>query len=106
MGNWFGKDKGVQPVDDEGLGKTTRSSSGVKIKVRMTTRQFKELVAQVDKSKPSHNSELGRLILQQCLEGKFSSPVVNVDAGRNFRLSETKRSGCRLSTIYEGKKYS
>ncbi|PON75513.1 hypothetical protein PanWU01x14_041380 [Parasponia andersonii] len=101
MGNWFGKDKGVHPLDDERQRTTTTSTRSVKIKVRMTARQFKELVAQVDMNKRSnYNSELGRLILKQCLDGKYNSPVV---AAGGCRLSKTT-SGCRLSIICEEKK--
>ena len=101
MGNWLGRDKGVHTLDDEGQRKTTSTSGSVKIKVRMTARQFKELVAQVDISKHSNNSELGRLILQHSLNGEFSSQVV---AAGGCQFSKTTR-GCRLSTISEEKKY-
>ncbi|EXB83813.1 hypothetical protein L484_023418 [Morus notabilis] len=107
MGNWSGKilSKEVHPLDDDGQRRTTtittRSSSSVRIKARMTVKQLKDLAAQVDMSKDTNNSELGRLILQQCLEGKLSASSPVVVAGRRSQLSKTPRDRSILSTIHE-----
>lgn len=51
-----------------------QSSNSLRIKVRMTTRRLKELMAQTDLSKG--NSELGRMIMQECLESRLCAYVV------------------------------
>ena len=92
----------VHPIEDEETSiKTTRGGCRtVRIKVRMSAGQLKELAGRVDLSKGGYNSELGRLILQECLLGKFSAaPVV---AAHNFELSKgSMRVGRSLSTICE-----
>jgi hypothetical protein len=64
MGNLFGRKKTVHPLESES------SSCSLRIKVRMTKQQLRELM---DLSKG--NSELGRLILQECLEGRLNARV-------------------------------
>ncbi|XP_021692432.2 uncharacterized protein LOC110673607 [Hevea brasiliensis] len=80
MGNCIGRKRAVQPLnhrqeeEDVKIIHGSTSSNKLRIKVRMTTRQLKELAAQVDLSKG--NSELGRMILQQCLDGRLRACVV------------------------------
>ncbi|KAE7999293.1 hypothetical protein FH972_003740 [Carpinus fangiana] len=64
MGNWFGRKKVVHPLPQE------YSPSCLRVKVRMTKTQLRELM---DLSKG--DSELGRLILQECMEGRLSARV-------------------------------
>ncbi|KAK9910094.1 hypothetical protein M0R45_034069 [Rubus argutus] len=101
MGNWVGKDKGVvHPIDEyEGQDRTQSPNSLMRIKVRMTKRQLKEMMAQVDKSKLGHRirEELGCLILQECLQGRLSAWVV---AESDHEVSKYER-GWMLSTISE-----
>ncbi|XP_061992973.1 uncharacterized protein LOC133710850 [Rosa rugosa] len=83
MGNWVGKERAVHPdpVDeDEGL-HGVGSKSLMRIKVRMTKRELKELMAQVDMTNGGDNSEkLGGLILKEFLEGRLCARVVAVAA--------------------------
>ncbi|KDP28420.1 hypothetical protein JCGZ_14191 [Jatropha curcas] len=67
----------------------TISSTNLRMKVRMTKTQFLELA---DSSK--NNSELGRMILQECLEGRLRSRIL-VDQGLKFQCANS------LSTIKE-----
>ncbi|KAA8520797.1 hypothetical protein F0562_014931 [Nyssa sinensis] len=83
MGNWFGKKQvvAVHPWNhDEVLKKPPSScTSTVRIKVRMTARELKELMAQVDrdwKSKGDSKELLGRSILQECFKGRWHVRVV------------------------------
>ncbi|KAF8412062.1 hypothetical protein HHK36_000015 [Tetracentron sinense] len=50
--------------------------SALRIKVRMTTRELKELMAQADPSKGGE-SEIGRLILQECLKGECDARIIS-----------------------------
>ncbi|KAG6784920.1 hypothetical protein POTOM_010633 [Populus tomentosa] len=85
MGNWFArKYLEVHPVDQDGedivkSSLVTPSSSSLRIKVRMTTTQLEELMALADLSQGS--SDLGRVILQECLDGRFRARVVVGDEG-------------------------
>lgn len=101
MGNWIGKDKGVvHPIDEnEGEDRTPSPNSLMRVKVRMTKRQLKEMMAQVDKSKLGHRNpeELGCVILQECLQGRLSARVV---AESDHEVSKYER-GWMLSTISE-----
>ncbi|GMN42806.1 hypothetical protein TIFTF001_012014 [Ficus carica] len=111
MGNRFGKiimnKAGVHPLDDDVKAATitTRSTictTSVRIKVRMTAKQLKDLAAQVDMSKDTSNSELGSLILQHFLEGKLISDSFPVcAAGHGCRILKTPRGRTILSTIHE-----
>lgn len=69
MGNaWFGKkrsSKGVVHPVDQGV---------MRIKVRMSRSQLNDLIGKVDMTKG--NSELGRLIVQECSKGKLHARVV------------------------------
>ncbi|ONI23590.1 hypothetical protein PRUPE_2G197000 [Prunus persica] len=99
MGNWVGRYKGVHPTEDQARHRTSSSSSSnsLRIKVRMTAKQFKELMAEVDATKiPNSNSELGRLILRECLEGRSCARVVA--AAENH---EQHARGWKLSTIHD-----
>ncbi|KAJ4847465.1 hypothetical protein Tsubulata_019170 [Turnera subulata] len=69
----------VQPLEHDWYEGKSRlispSPTKTRIKVRMTASRLKELMGQVDLGKG--NSEvLGRMILQDCLEGKFGARVV------------------------------
>ena len=85
MGNWFSrKYLAVHPMDQDGedivkSSLITPSSSSLRIKVRMTTTQLEELMALADLSEGS--SDLGRVILQECLDGRFRARVVVGDEG-------------------------
>nr|KYP71991.1 hypothetical protein KK1_011276 [Cajanus cajan] len=68
MGNvWFGKKRNTKAVVHPAV-------QGVTIKVRMTTAQLQDLTEKVDMS--NGNSELGRLIVQECSKGKLHARVV------------------------------
>lgn len=69
MGNSFGRKKGVHPVD-QADGKRVPSSY-LRIRVRMSKRQLKEMMDQVDLSQG--NSDLGGLIMKECLEGRLNA---------------------------------
>ncbi|KAJ1414759.1 hypothetical protein SESBI_18705 [Sesbania bispinosa] len=69
MGNWFGKERSSR---DRGR------DEGVTIKVRMTKGQLKDLVGKVDVS--NGNSELGRLIVQECSKGRLHARVAAADS--------------------------
>ena len=72
MGNFFGRKKGVHPVDQaDGI---RVPSSYLRIRVRMSKRKLKEMMAQVDLTQG--NSDLGGLIMQECLEGRLNARAV------------------------------
>ncbi|XVF22291.1 hypothetical protein REPUB_Repub12eG0160400 [Reevesia pubescens] len=108
MGNWFGRSNLIlKPFEnDTGMMKSREEnerrksldapSSPMRIKVRMTKRQLEELKAQADTSKGS--SELGRLIVKECSEGRLSPPVI-VGQGHVLEYSRSRRLS--LSTIDE-----
>ena len=73
----------------------TPSSSSLRIKVRMTKTQLKELMRQADSSQG--NSELGSLILQECLDGRFRARVVvGEDEGLVSSGSEYAKNLCTI----------
>ncbi|KAL3572186.1 hypothetical protein D5086_026090 [Populus alba] len=79
MGNWFARIyQAVLSVDQDSedvkSNLITLSSSSLRIKVRMTTTQLKELMTRAGSS--PGNSELGSMILQECLDGRFRARVV------------------------------
>ncbi|KAJ4847464.1 hypothetical protein Tsubulata_019168 [Turnera subulata] len=81
MGNCLGGKSLVQPLDHEyGFeGKsllTSRSSRTTRIKIRMRASRLEELMAEVDLNK-GNSEDLGRMILQESLEGKFGAHVVS-----------------------------
>lgn len=83
MGNWLGKKAQVHP--------RAQPSRGVRVKVRMTRTQLRELTSRADRSEGS--TELGLLILRECFEGRLPAPViVPGDGGKLER---------QLSTIIE-----
>ncbi|XP_024197720.1 uncharacterized protein LOC112200945 [Rosa chinensis] len=103
MGNWVGKERGVHPVDeDEGL-HGVGSNSLMRIKLRMTKRELKELMAQVDMTNGGDKSEeLGGLILKECLEGRLCARVVAVAADEDSDPKVSKYvKGWILSTSSE-----
>lgn len=61
MGNSLWTSQVGHPID--------QPTSSLRIKVRMTEGQLKELMAKVDKSKLG-DLDIGRLILQECFEGR------------------------------------
>ena len=75
MGNIFGmmKQQAVHP-----WGKIPAASGGgVRMRVRMTTAELKELMAAVDLSEGS--SDLGRLILRELSKGRYQARVLACD---------------------------
>ncbi|XP_021280889.1 uncharacterized protein LOC110414148 [Herrania umbratica] len=108
MGNCVGRSNlTVKPLDsDIGMMKSREEdgrrrsfdapSSPMRIKVRMTKRQLEELKARAVTRKGT--SELGRLIVKECFEGRLSPRVVvgQVHISENSRLRRLS-----LSTIDE-----
>ncbi|CAN1157053.1 hypothetical protein LINPERPRIM_LOCUS27721 [Linum perenne] len=103
MGNRHGRSAAVQPLNHQGghhgeeaairellspapTSIDSNTPSGVRIRVGMTIGQLNELMGQIPSSKlrgrPSGNecssSELGRLILRECLKGRFRARVIGV----------------------------
>ncbi|TQD94816.1 hypothetical protein C1H46_019572 [Malus baccata] len=101
MGNWIGRGKGLPSAEDPGLTSHRTSSNSLRVKVRMTTRQLKELMAQVDMNNSGRNfEELGLVILQECLEGRLVAAVdINHDDDQVLTYG---RGNWMLSTICEG----
>ncbi|XWS35950.1 hypothetical protein CRYUN_Cryun20dG0040700 [Craigia yunnanensis] len=109
MGNWFGRSnlmvkslendigmKKIREEDDKRRRSFDAPGSTMRIKVRMTKRQLEELRAQADTSKG--NSELGRLIVKECLEGRLSPRVI---VGQDHVLENSRSRRLSLSTIDE-----
>lgn len=104
MGNFAGKDKGVvHPVDENGADRTPSPNRLLRVKVRMTKRQLKELMAQVDKNKLGHRNseELGSVILQECLKGRLSARVVAAASESDHNKGSKYERAWVLSTISE-----
>ncbi|KAM1406220.1 hypothetical protein ACFXTH_000908 [Malus domestica] len=101
MGNWIGRCNGLYSADDQGLTSHRTSSNCLRVKVRMTNRQLKELMAKVDMNNKGRNFEgLGLVILQECLEGRL---VASVDINHDdHEVLKNGRGNWMLSTIYEG----
>ncbi|KAL4379703.1 hypothetical protein GQ457_02G001500 [Hibiscus cannabinus] len=104
MGNCFGRSKTtVRPLEnDVEITKIRKSldsaSSPTRIKVCMTRTQLEELKARAADARKG-NSGLGRLIVEECLEGRLSPRIV---VGETNRVSENSRSRrLSLSTIDE-----
>ncbi|GFY90175.1 hypothetical protein Acr_07g0003720 [Actinidia rufa] len=101
MGNWLGKKQVVHPLGHEplrnGWSGGSRSNSSVRIKVRMSARELKEWMAQVDPSKLADSEQLGGLILQECSRGRWVPRVV---VGQN-RVTESTKGPRYLGTIRE-----
>ncbi|KAK4848783.1 hypothetical protein QYF36_017277 [Acer negundo] len=84
MGNWLGRNRVVHPLlldhddDHDQLARLEQPSTSLWVKVRVRASQLKELTAKADSNSNSsqENSELGRLILQECLEGRLTARVV------------------------------
>ncbi|XVF80301.1 hypothetical protein PTKIN_Ptkin15bG0060000 [Pterospermum kingtungense] len=109
MGNWFGRsslmvkplEKDIRmmkkiPEEDERGKSIDATSSPTRIRVRMTKRQLEELRIQADTTEG--NSELGRLIVKECLEGRLSPRVV---VGQDHVLENSRSRPLSLSTIDE-----
>ncbi|CAL5195077.1 unnamed protein product [Lathyrus oleraceus] len=64
----------------------------VTIKVRMTKRQLKGLMEKVDTSNDVDDTELGRLIVQECSKGKLHARVVVAANGDKFSRGQGLRS--------------
>uniref|UniRef100_A0A9I9DQX1 Uncharacterized protein n=1 Tax=Cucumis melo TaxID=3656 RepID=A0A9I9DQX1_CUCME len=72
MGNLVGKRKLVHPIEGyEGL---RSSSRPLRIKVVMTRKQLKKLMAMADDLTINH--DLGTLIFQECCQGKLDTRVL------------------------------
>ncbi|KAL5863242.1 hypothetical protein ACOSQ3_000756 [Xanthoceras sorbifolium] len=78
MGNLLGRKQVVHPLlnhdDHDELASLDHPSDSLWVKVRLTASQLQELTAKADSSQD--NSDLGRLILQECLEGRLAARVV------------------------------
>ncbi|KAK8718246.1 hypothetical protein V6N13_045487 [Hibiscus sabdariffa] len=104
MGNCFGRSKmTVRPLEnDVEIIRSRKSldfaSSPTRIKVCMTKTQLEELKARVADTKKG-NSELGRLIVKECLEGRLSPRIVVGETNRVLENSRSRRLS--LSTINE-----
>ncbi|CAI8615794.1 unnamed protein product [Vicia faba] len=100
MGNaCFGKsthNKGVvHPI-------AVHRDQGVTIKVRMTKRQLKGLIEKVDMSNDMEDdTELGRLIVQECSKGKLRARVVTAAKGENDHSYKFSRGQQGLRPIQE-----
>ncbi|EEF47052.1 conserved hypothetical protein [Ricinus communis] len=68
MGNCLGRKQVVHPLEH------STSDYKLRIKVRMSARQLKEFMSRVDLRKG--DSELGRVVLQECLDGRLTARVV------------------------------
>ncbi|PSS26244.1 NAD(P)H-hydrate epimerase [Actinidia chinensis var. chinensis] len=101
MGNCLIKKQGVHPLGHEqlrnGWRSRSRSNSSIRIKVRMSARELKEWMAQVDPSKLADSEQLGGLILQECYRGRWVPRVV---VGKN-RVTEYTKGPRYLGTIRE-----
>ncbi|XP_022759614.1 uncharacterized protein LOC111305989 [Durio zibethinus] len=109
MGNWFGRstlmvkrlENAIEMMknredQDERRKSFDAPSSPMRIKVRMTKRQLQELKAHADMSEG--NSDLGRLIVKECLEGRLSPHVV---VGQSHVSEDSTLKRLSLSTIDE-----
>lgn len=90
MGNLFAKKKVVEQGNPE-----LEQPCKLRIKVKMTASQLKELMAKADISKD--NSELCRLIMQECAEGRLTATTVN--SGQGPVQDDAKKT--KLDTISE-----
>ncbi|KAJ6320144.1 hypothetical protein OIU78_015517 [Salix suchowensis] len=89
------------PTTVAGLVKATSlppSSSSLRIKVRMTRTQLKELMRQAGSS--HGNSELGSMILRESLDGRFRARVVVGDDDEGL-VSSGSEYGKNLCAIKE-----
>ncbi|OMP08690.1 hypothetical protein COLO4_06207 [Corchorus olitorius] len=112
MGNWFGRSNlmAKAPKEKDGIlmancgeeDERRRSldaapSSPIQIKVRMSKKQLEELMAKAGTSQGS--SEVARLIVKECAQGKLSPRVV---LGKDHHVLDSSKSRrLSLSTIYE-----
>ncbi|KAJ7963426.1 hypothetical protein O6P43_018527 [Quillaja saponaria] len=74
--NLFGSKKVNVHDDPDGDRATSSTSSTLRYKMKMSSRQLKELMAKVDMSKG--NSELCRLIIKECWEGNYLSAQISI----------------------------
>ncbi|KAG5231522.1 hypothetical protein OIU76_005622 [Salix suchowensis] len=102
-GNWLARIYQAVFSADHGsrAGKSnliTPSSSSLRIKVRMTRTQLKELMRQAGSS--HGNSELGSMILRESLDGRFRARVVVGDDDEGL-VSSGSEYGKNLCAIKE-----
>ncbi|KAJ7951374.1 hypothetical protein O6P43_027431 [Quillaja saponaria] len=98
MGNWFGKKKSQKRlVHPEILPLGQDYIDGVRLKVLMTRRQLKELIAKVDMSKG--NLELSSSILEECSQGRLGANVFASAGKGHLVLNYERKWG--LSPIQE-----
>lgn len=69
-------------------------SSVLRIKVRMRMGELRELISGVDANKG--DAEIGQLIMQQCLRGKYHAAIADYQQDHDF-----PRNVKRLETIKE-----
>lgn len=90
MGNaCFGKKRSSKGV--------VHPDEGVTIKVRMTRGQLQDLIGKVDVMS-NGNSELGRLIVEECSKGRLHARVVAAAAG----VDDSQRANIKFSRGYWG----
>ncbi|OMO64197.1 hypothetical protein CCACVL1_21957 [Corchorus capsularis] len=114
MGNWFGRSKLMAKApkekdrmmtncgeEDERRRRSLDAapSSPIQIKVRMTKKQLEELMAKAGRSLSQGSSEVARLIVKECSEGKLSPRVVLGKDHHVFDSSKSRRLS--LTTIFE-----
>ena len=115
MGNWFGKKRVVHPLEaycdvegarrsntrssviqyysEKSCNSSSSSSSRARIKVRMTKTEMEEMIALANQDDHDHNQgALGRLIFQQCLEGRWRA-----------RVDTTYPADCPLDSFTSGR---
>ena len=101
MGNvWFGKKKSskavVHPVaSHDRAGAAPEASTSVRIKVRMTRGQLRDYLAKMDVNEGT--SELGSLIMKECLKGELHARVDANASEPTFKYAK----GWSLSPIQE-----
>ncbi|KAJ7951375.1 NAD(P)H-hydrate epimerase [Quillaja saponaria] len=90
MGNWFAKRKTQMGLVHPAILGQDHVLDGVRVKVLMTKRQLKDLMAKVDTSRGS-TSELGSLILQECMEGRLQASVLACDNKDHLPLKYARK---------------
>ncbi|KAK4267079.1 hypothetical protein QN277_023915 [Acacia crassicarpa] len=90
----------VHPLDQSRRGGDEEGGGVRRLKVRMTSGQLKELIAELKKKKQdssgkglsSDDSELGRLVFRECLKGSLHARLVSL----------TSHDGSHQSTVFSG----
>ncbi|KAI9093901.1 hypothetical protein K1719_026899 [Acacia pycnantha] len=99
----------VHPLDHSCHGRDEEGGGVRRLKVRMTSGQLKELMAELKKKKQdssgkalSDDSELGRLVFRECLKGSLHARLVSLTS-HDCSHQSTMFSGANisLSTIQE-----